>query len=186
MSGADEEDWSWFGPPGEGPRAEEKAGLAPAAGSLSLGTESAGDRFDTAGWGGSANAALHGCGPAGTASAATFGGPHAQTGSTNRVAASAVLLYAGLSSAVVAIGLGLLAPRHPLVSVSGWLLGGFFAVGMVTAHSYWETRAQADPRHLPDPSRAVVRWATFTVCLAAVVLHAWAFATWLARQGPLT
>lgn len=92
------------------------------------------------------------------------------------------LLWAAVAIAVAALLLAPLASGRPAVAVVGWLLGGFVAVGLVSLWSYQDARARTSLWYLGVRQTLPLRPVVLVLCVAAVVVHAYAFADWAARR----
>ncbi len=95
---------------------------------------------------------------------------------------SRTLLWAGAGMAVVSLALIPVALRAPLVSVLGWLLGGFVAVGLVSLWSYQEAQARTNLWYLAVKESLPLRAVALGLCVLAVVVHSYLFADWASRR----
>ena len=108
-------------------------------------------------------------------------GPAASGGQASGSAPWIWLLLA-LGVLLVAILLGLLAHGKPALSIAGWLLAGFGAIGMLAAFTVADTRRRANPWYSPGAAPSRLRGALAFFALAVVALNAWQFADWAGRR----
>ncbi len=164
--GDDSEDWSWFGGGGAPTRPTGESGA----------TRGDSPRFPSR----ESEAATPTTLSFGQASGAVPSDPRRFTG----VSFGPSIAY--LVAAAVAAVLGLLAVLfgrdNVVVNVAGWVCGGLVAIGLVTAYSYLDTRAQADTWYVRDPSRGLARIVVLVLAVVAVVANSWYFAYWAATR----
>jgi hypothetical protein len=91
-------------------------------------------------------------------------------------------LFLALGLLVVAVVLGVLAGGKPALSVAGWFLAGFGAIGMLAVFTVSDTRRRANPWYSPGPLPSRLRGALALLSLAVVALNAWQFADWAGRR----
>jgi hypothetical protein len=112
-----------------------------------------------------------------TADANPLAGTHSQG-----VTAPWPWLAAAASCGVIALLLAAGAAERPLLSVAGWLVGGFIAVGLVAAFTLADSRRRADPWYTPRAQWDQLRVGVLGLAVLAVLWNAWAFADWVSRQ----
>jgi len=104
-------------------------------------------------------------------------------GGTGPVTApSRSFLWAAAGLAVLALALIPVAFEAPLVSVLGWLLGGFLAVGLVSLWSYREAQARASLWYLHVEEALPLRLIVLGLSVVAVVAHSYLLADWVSRR----
>jgi hypothetical protein len=152
-------DWSWFNDPP--------------------------DHSDTGGRATTGPAAPFVPGPAPGGSSSVFQPPPGGTvaGTSGPVSApSRSYLWAAAGLTVIALALIPVALQLPLVSVVGWLLGGFLAVGLVSLWSYQQAQARASLWYLEVQETLPLRFIVLGLSVVAVVAHSFLLADWVSRR----
>lgn len=83
---------------------------------------------------------------------------------------------------VVGLVLGLLADARPLLSVLGWLVGGFGAIGALAWFTLADSRRRTDPWYSATRAPALARTALAVAAVVVVAVNALQFADWASRQ----
>lgn len=83
---------------------------------------------------------------------------------------------------VVGLVLGLLADGRPLLSVLGWLVGGFGAIGALAWFTLADSRRRTDPWYSTTRAPALARTALAVAAVVVVAVNALQFADWASRQ----
>jgi hypothetical protein len=90
-------------------------------------------------------------------------------------------LFAAGFAAGLAVLLGTMASFRPSVAIIGWLLGGFCAIGLVTAFTVKDAELRTDPWYLERETGRWLRLLVLMVAIAGVVINAWQFADYVSR-----
>jgi hypothetical protein len=91
-------------------------------------------------------------------------------------------LFLALGVLVVAAVLGAISHGKPALSVVGWLLAGFGAIGMLAVFTVADTRRRANPWYSPGALPSRVRGGLALLSLVVVAVNAWQFADWAGRR----
>lgn len=102
--------------------------------------------------------------------------------SGRQVSAPVSWLAAAAITAVAAIAATPFAGGRPLVSLSGWIVGGFVAVGLVTVFVYRDSVARTNPWYVIKPQLSIFRTIVLVLATVAVALNAFMFADWFSRR----
>ena len=114
-------------------------------------------------------------------------------GPGDRAAASGIahsapvgLLLLACICALTSLVIGFLfAPSGIPGAVTGWVLGGFCAIGCITAFTLQDGRRRTDPWYLERPLGRPLRVAAIVAAAAGVAVNAWFFADQLSRVPSL-
>ena len=85
-------------------------------------------------------------------------------------------------SVLAALALAAQAAGRPLLAITGWLLGGFLAVGLVAGFTLADLRRRSSPWHSSGPGPGALRSAVLLAAVLSVAANAWRFADWAGRR----
>lgn len=98
------------------------------------------------------------------------------------VSAPVVWLALAAVLEIVGLALGLAAADRPTLSVAGWLIGGFGAIGALAWFTLADSRRRTDPWYSATRMPGVVRGVLAATAVAVVAMNALQFADWASRR----
>lgn len=104
------------------------------------------------------------------------------SGGVSTVSAPTQWLMAAAGLELVGLVLGALASGKPALSVAGWVLSGFGALGLLAVFTLADSRRRADPWYSSGSGPAALRGVLAITSVLVVALNAYQFADWISRR----